>query len=65
FTKEMLEWKSERVEIWDTKMNAMQSTGFDKTISNDEEIEYPQYVYDIIAENQPHYQYLFQHRIKI
>ncbi|CAG8609920.1 35604_t:CDS:2 [Racocetra persica] len=80
FTKEMLEWKSERVEIWDTKMsglyhvqdlnylwhkNAMQSTGFDKTISNDEEIEYPLYVYDIITENKPHYQYLFQHRIKI
>lgn len=43
----------------------MESTRFDQTISNDEETEYPQYVYDIITENKPHYQYLFQHRIKI
>ncbi|CAG8533098.1 19522_t:CDS:2 [Dentiscutata erythropus] len=80
FKKEMLEWKAERVEIWDKKMsglyhvpdlnylwhkNAMQSTGFDKAANNNEEIEYPQYVYDIINENKPHYEYLFQHRIKI
>ncbi|CAG8442811.1 442_t:CDS:2 [Cetraspora pellucida] len=80
FTKEMLEWKSERVGIWDSKMsglyyvqdlnylwhkNAMQSIGFDKTINNEEEIEYPQYVYDIIDENKPHYEYLFQYRIKL
>ncbi|CAG8785280.1 4473_t:CDS:1, partial [Cetraspora pellucida] len=45
--------------------NAMQSTGFGKAVNNDDEIEYPQYVYDIITENKPHYEYLFQHRIKI
>ncbi|CAG8769267.1 6769_t:CDS:1, partial [Dentiscutata heterogama] len=45
--------------------NVMQSTGFDKSINTDEEIEYPQYVYDLIAKSKPHYEYLFQHRIKI
>lgn len=80
FKNEMLEWKAKRVDTWDTKLsglyhvpdlddlwykNAMQSTGFDKVVNNDEKIEYPQYVYDIITENKPHYEYLFQHRIKI
>ncbi|KAF0505911.1 branched-chain-amino-acid aminotransferase-like protein 1 [Gigaspora margarita] len=45
--------------------NAMKSTGFDKAINNDEEIEYPQFVYDMIAESKPHYEHMFQHRIKI
>ncbi|CAG8747962.1 10466_t:CDS:1, partial [Dentiscutata heterogama] len=45
--------------------NAMQSTGFDKAINNEEEIEYPQHVYDLIAKSKPHYEYLFQQRIKI
>ncbi|CAG8617772.1 15661_t:CDS:2 [Racocetra fulgida] len=40
------------------------NTGFDKSINN-EEIEYPQHVYDLIAKSKPHYEYLFQHRIKI
>ncbi|CAG8597170.1 15670_t:CDS:2 [Dentiscutata heterogama] len=78
FKKEMLEWKAEKVEMWYKKEmpnlhhltdlwheNAMKSTGFDKAINNDEEIEYPQLVYDLIAESKPHYEYLFQHRIKI
>ncbi|CAG8455848.1 hypothetical protein C2G38_2033442 [Gigaspora rosea] len=77
FKKEMLNWKSVKVEptlatqlsvpglddLW--YKNAMQSTGFDKTITNDEEIEYPQSVNDLIDEHKPHYEYLFQHRIKI
>ncbi|CAG8638271.1 9364_t:CDS:2, partial [Dentiscutata heterogama] len=52
FKKEMLEWKAENVETWYKKempssyhltdLNAMKSTGFDKAINNDEEIEYPQ-----------------------
>ncbi|KAF0454379.1 branched-chain-amino-acid aminotransferase-like protein 1 [Gigaspora margarita] len=82
FKKEMLEWKAEKVEIWDNKKisslnhlpdfnynlwhkNAMQSTRFEKLINNDEEIEYPQIVYELIAKSKPHYEYLFQHRIKI
>ncbi|RIB28640.1 hypothetical protein C2G38_2058738 [Gigaspora rosea] len=76
FKKEMLEWKEERLKIWDIKLadpdidylwhkNVMQSTGFDKSINNDKEIEYPQHVYDLIAKSKPHYEYLFQHRIKI
>ncbi|KAF0520761.1 branched-chain-amino-acid aminotransferase-like protein 1 [Gigaspora margarita] len=76
FKKEMLEWKEERLKIWDLKLSGpdidylwhkyvMQSTGFDKSINNDEEIEYPQHVYDLIAKSKPHYEYLFQHRIKI
>ncbi|RIB07033.1 hypothetical protein C2G38_2252882 [Gigaspora rosea] len=76
FKKEMLEWKEERSNIWDLNLsgpnidylwhkNVMQSIGFDKSINNDEEIEYPQYVYDLIAKSKPHYEYLFQHRIKI
>ncbi|RIB22577.1 hypothetical protein C2G38_2173655 [Gigaspora rosea] len=77
FKKEMLNWKSVKVEpnlsilfnvpgiddLW--YKNAMQSTGFDKTINNDEEIEYPQSVNDLIDEHKPYYEYLFQHRIKI
>ncbi|CAG8676530.1 hypothetical protein C2G38_979631 [Gigaspora rosea] len=77
FKKEMLNWKSVKVEptlatlfnvpglddVWFT--NAMQSTGFDKTINNDEEIEYPQSVNDLIDEHKPYYEYLFQYRIKI
>ncbi|KAF0476758.1 branched-chain-amino-acid aminotransferase-like protein 1 [Gigaspora margarita] len=76
FKKEMLEWKEERVKIWDLKLsgsdldylwhkNAMQSTGFDKETNNYEEMECPQHVYDLIAKNKPHYEYMFQHRIKI
>ncbi|CAG8815658.1 21191_t:CDS:2, partial [Dentiscutata erythropus] len=59
FKKEMLEWKKERLKIWNLKLsgpnidylwhkNAMQSTGFDKAINNEEEIEYSQHVYDLI-----------------
>ncbi|CAG8541177.1 10601_t:CDS:2 [Dentiscutata erythropus] len=76
FKKEMLEWKEERLKIWDLKLsgpdidylwhkNVMQSTGFDKSINGEKEIEYPQHVYDLIAKSKPHYDYLFQHRIKI
>ncbi|CAG8648556.1 12774_t:CDS:2, partial [Dentiscutata erythropus] len=73
FKKEMLEWKEKRLKIWDLKLsgpdidylNVMQSIGFDKSINNDEKIEYPQHVYDLIAKSKPHYEYLFQHRIKI
>ncbi|RIB15698.1 hypothetical protein C2G38_2092678, partial [Gigaspora rosea] len=76
FKKEMLEWKEERLKIWDLKLsgpdidylwhkNVIQSTGFDKSINCEEEIEYPQHVYDLIAKSKPHYDYLFQHRIKI
>ncbi|RIB28637.1 hypothetical protein C2G38_2058714 [Gigaspora rosea] len=76
FKKEMLEWKEERLKIWDIKLsdpdidylwhkNVIQSTGFDKSINNDEEIEYPQHVDDLISKSKPHYEYLFQHRIKI
>ncbi|CAG8811356.1 31676_t:CDS:2, partial [Racocetra persica] len=68
FKKEILKWKEERSNIWDLKLlgpnidylwhkNIMQSTGFDKSISNDEEIEYPQYVYDLIAKSKPYYEY--------
>ncbi|RIB31011.1 hypothetical protein C2G38_2595 [Gigaspora rosea] len=77
FNKEMLNWKEVRVkprlstlynvqgldDLW--FKNAMQSTGFDKAKNNSEEIEYPQSVYDLIAKTKPHYEYLFQHRIKI
>ncbi|RIB17261.1 hypothetical protein C2G38_2088711, partial [Gigaspora rosea] len=76
FKKEMLEWKEERLKIWDLKLsgpdidylwhkNVMQSTRFNKSINGEEEIEYPQHVYDLIAKSKPHYDYLFQYRIKI
>ncbi|CAG8676377.1 22545_t:CDS:2, partial [Dentiscutata erythropus] len=76
FKKEILKWKVGKLKMWDLKLpgpdidylwhkNAMQSTAFDKAINNDEEIEYPQHVYDLIAKSKPHYEYLLQHRIKI
>jgi hypothetical protein len=44
----------------------MEHTGFNETNKEEkEEIEYPQYVYDIIAENKPHYEYLLQYKINI
>jgi hypothetical protein len=48
------------------KRNATQSTGFNLiSKKEDEEIEYPQYVYDIIADNKPHYEYLLQYKINV
>ncbi|EXX69757.1 hypothetical protein RirG_093440 [Rhizophagus irregularis DAOM 197198w] len=79
FKKEMLAWKAEKIKRWDLKLtdmhhepdlyniwhrNASQSTGFN-SVSHEKEIEYPQYVYDIIAENVPHYEYLRQHKINV
>ncbi|CAB4493200.1 uncharacterized protein OCT59_007716 [Rhizophagus irregularis] len=51
--------------IW--HRNASQSTGFNSVshVSHEKEIEYPRYVYDIIAENVPHYEYLRQHKINV
>lgn len=44
--------------------HASESTGFN-IVSNGKEIEYPRYVYDIIAENVPHYEYLRKHKIHV
>ncbi|RIA90455.1 hypothetical protein C1645_737859 [Glomus cerebriforme] len=50
--------------IW--HKNAIKHTGFNETNKEEkEEIEYPQYVYDLIAENKPHYEYLLQYKINI
>ncbi|CAG8804908.1 239_t:CDS:2, partial [Gigaspora rosea] len=70
FKKEMLNWKSVKVEpnlsiLFNVPGIDDLCTGFDKTINNDEEIEYPQSVNDLIDEHKPYYEYLFQHRIKI
>ncbi|GBC05946.1 hypothetical protein RclHR1_06520002 [Rhizophagus clarus] len=79
FKKEMLEWKAEKIKRWDVEIpdlyhvpelyniwhkNASESTGFN-LVSRNKEIEYPRYVYDIIAENVPHYEYLLQHKINV
>ncbi|CAI2185620.1 19022_t:CDS:2 [Funneliformis geosporum] len=81
FKREMLEWKAEKVEHWDVKIpnvyhvpdlyniwhkNSAKSTGFNKFVNKEEEeIEYPQYVYDIIDDNKPHYEYLHQYKINV
>ncbi|CAG8468189.1 517_t:CDS:2 [Acaulospora morrowiae] len=81
FERGMLEWKAERVEAWDANIssipdvpglydiwhgNSSQSTGFNKSVKKEQrEVDYPQYVYDIIDENKVHYEYLLQHKIKI
>ncbi|CAG8758708.1 45509_t:CDS:2 [Gigaspora margarita] len=44
--------------------NAENSTGFNEfTKKYEPEIEYPQIVYDAIAENKPYYDYLYQFKI--
>ncbi|GES91145.1 branched-chain-amino-acid aminotransferase-like protein 2 [Rhizophagus clarus] len=46
--------------------SASESTGFNLINGHKkEEIEYPQNVYDIIAENVPYYEYLRQHKINV
>ncbi|RIA87223.1 hypothetical protein C1645_828104 [Glomus cerebriforme] len=79
FKKEMLAWKAEKVKCWDVKIpdmchvpdlysiwhgNAAKSTGFN-LINKEKDIEYPQYIYDIIADNTPHYEYLLQYKINV
>ena len=46
--------------------NATKSTGFNQiSKKEEEEIEYPPYVYDIIADNKPHYEYMLRYKINI
>ncbi|CAG8499497.1 5522_t:CDS:2 [Racocetra fulgida] len=59
YKQEMIHWEATTVND-----NAENSTGFNKfTNKYDHETEYPQIVYDAIAENKPYYDYLYQFRI--
>ncbi|CAG8707703.1 13263_t:CDS:2, partial [Racocetra persica] len=75
YKEEMIHWEATTVNEWSgsqntsiaTKLmahNAENSTGFNKfTNKYDPETEYPQIVYDAIAENKPYYDYLYQFKI--
>ncbi|CAG8748269.1 11658_t:CDS:2, partial [Racocetra fulgida] len=55
YKEEMIHWEAKTVND-----NAENSTGFNNfTNKYDQEIEYPQIVYDAIAENKPYYDYLY------
>ncbi|KAF0525392.1 branched-chain-amino-acid aminotransferase-like protein 1 [Gigaspora margarita] len=73
FKEEMIHWEAKNINEWNgnnftiTKLmvyNAENSTGFNEfTKKYEPEIEYPQIVYDAIAENKPYYDYLYQFKI--
>ncbi|CAG8837621.1 45073_t:CDS:2, partial [Gigaspora margarita] len=76
FKEEMIKWEAKSINEFRFKgtkntlselmvHNAENSTGFNKFTNKYEypEIEYPQIVYDAIAENKPYYDYLYKFKI--